>query len=63
MKLSELIKTKYGTVREFLETNKHWTEPSTRTLMSRGAEVLKLANGDYILISSKTKIIKGVKND
>ena len=64
MTLKQLIKTKFGTVRAFLDANKDWGEPSTRTLMSRGVEVLELANGDYILINKQTKIIGvGIENN
>jgi hypothetical protein len=58
MNLKQLIKQKFGTVRECREVNPDWSEASIRTLMSRGAEVLELANGDYVLIARRTRVIK-----
>lgn len=57
MKLSELIKTHFQSVKDF--TNKTgWTDNATRTLMSRNAEVMQLSDGNYILLNKHNKVIK-----
>lgn len=57
MKLSELIKTHFQSVKDFtIKTG--WTDNATRTLMSRNAEVMQLSDGNYILLNKHNKVIK-----
>jgi hypothetical protein len=57
MKLSELIKTHFKSVKDFT-TKTGWTNNATRTLMSRNAEVMQLSDGNYILLNKHNKVIK-----
>lgn len=57
MKLSELIKNRFSSVKEFTQKT-GWTESATRTLMCRGAEVIELADGNYILLNKHNKVIE-----
>lgn len=57
MKLIDLIK-KLGVKRSNLAKSANISPAQLNNYVSEGREVLELANGDYILITSKTKIFK-----
>ena len=57
MKLIDLIK-KLGVKRSDLAASANISLAQLNNYVSEGREVLELANGDYVLITGKTKIFK-----
>lgn len=55
MKLINLIK-KLGVKRSALAKSANISQAQINNYVSEGREVLELANGDYVLVTSKTKI-------
>lgn len=55
MKLINLIK-KLGVKRSDLAKSANISQAQLNNYVSEGREVLELANGDYVLVTSKTKI-------
>lgn len=57
MKLITLIK-KLDVKRSDLAKSANISQAQLNNYVSEGREVLELANGDYVLVTSKTKIFK-----
>lgn len=65
MKLTTLLKTKFNNSTQLAAKAAGISDASMRNFKSQDREVLELANGDYIIVSKHTVIIKvkGLNND
>jgi hypothetical protein len=60
--IREMIKQVYGGNRELAATQCGMKVNNVTQLISRGYDVAELKNGDWVMLTDKTKIFKGVDN-